>query len=147
MTNKKTKKNQKGFTLIELIVVIAILGILAAIAIPSLTGIRESANRKAIVSNLKTINNAIAICATELNIDKSSVDKDLLLGETEVSTKKFLETWPAGPTANVNYTIDEDGVAVAVVEQDIPGVPAGEYVLSDDGGELKEKEVDTPSGT
>lgn len=42
----RTKRNEKGFTLIELMIVIAIIGILAAIAIPQFAKYREDAYTK-----------------------------------------------------------------------------------------------------
>ena len=56
---KLMRRNKKGFTLIELIVVIAILAILAAIAIPTFSGITQSANDKVKLANAKSIATAI----------------------------------------------------------------------------------------
>lgn len=59
MALQKRLKNQKGFTLVELMVIIVVLGILAAIAIANYQESIAIANGKAILTNLRIINDAI----------------------------------------------------------------------------------------
>jgi type IV pilus assembly protein PilA len=53
-----TIRAQKGFSLIELMIVVAIILIIAAIAIPSLTGAKVSANEASAVASIHVIGTA-----------------------------------------------------------------------------------------
>ena len=55
LSNSLHSPKTAGFTLIELLTVIAIIAILAAILIPTIAGVRESANASKSVSNLRQI--------------------------------------------------------------------------------------------
>lgn len=64
----KSRKNKKGFTLIELIIVIAIIAILAAIALPKFMDVREKSNIKVDIANAQNIQLVVATLVEDKEI-------------------------------------------------------------------------------
>jgi prepilin-type N-terminal cleavage/methylation domain-containing protein len=58
-TKMLTKRNQKGFTLIEIIAVLVILGILAAVAIPKYFDIQGDARGKAMQGAIAALQSTV----------------------------------------------------------------------------------------
>lgn len=86
---KKTKKDNKGFTLVELVVVIAILGILAAIAVPRLSKSRTSAAIIAHNANVRTLESAANMYIADLGVPEEEIGEDKL-GD-------YVQEWPEVP--------------------------------------------------
>ena len=62
---RKRTPRQGGFTLVEIMIVVAIIGLLASIAVPNFVKARTTAQMNACISNLRQIDGAIQVWATE----------------------------------------------------------------------------------
>src|SRR6185503_18481753 len=62
---QKLNKNRGGFTLVEIMIVIATIALLAAIAVPNFLRARKRAQATRIMDDLRLIDGAIDLYATE----------------------------------------------------------------------------------
>src|SRR6185503_18332404 len=62
-----TRRNRKGFTLIEILIVVIILGILAAIVIPQFTNASKEAKQSSLVTMVQSLRSQIALFKLQHN--------------------------------------------------------------------------------
>lgn len=102
----KTKKNQKGFTLIELITVIMIIGILATILVPAVMNYAKKARITAAIADTKVVRSAIESSLinhlTEKNAS-NAFNKVLYLDQNPDKNKRDYEV--VGVFTNVSWVI------------------------------------------
>src|SRR5438874_9748604 len=97
---KRTCSTQRGFTLVEIMIVVAIIGLLAAIAIPNFSKARSTAQKNACISNLRQIDGAKQMWATE----NRKTDTDVP-SEADVASYLKGNVMPTCPGTGAKYNI------------------------------------------
>ena len=112
---KKLLTNDRGFTLIELLICLAIIALLAAIALPMLRGVLQSAKEAAYDEQVR----ALSLAAERYLMD-GGTDTIWAPGAGAVAWRgdaephdawgAYLESWPENPLGGAEFTVViEDG--------------------------------------
>ncbi len=107
--NMKTRKRNRGFTLVEILIVVVILGILAAIVIPQFTQASTEARESSLASNLQTMRSQIELYKIQhsdalpgsggLTFIEALTEQSNILGATGTDFGPYLLKIPVNPFA------------------------------------------------
>lgn len=115
---------QAGFTLVEIMIVVAIIGLLAAMAIPNMGRSREKAQLETIVANLRVIENAKELWATENRKGTGDTPSD-----TDIAPYLRNNKFPPTLVCNETYTLNPVGTPpTAVVPSKLGTYAAGSTI-------------------
>ncbi len=117
---KISTSSKAGFTLVEIMIVVAIIGLLAAIAVPNFVRARNTAQKNACINNLRMIDNAKQLWATENRKGDADVP-----GQDDIKVYIKNNRFPTCPGGSANtYTIGAINVDPSC------SAPSGDHVLS-----------------
>jgi prepilin-type N-terminal cleavage/methylation domain-containing protein len=100
MQKRTIRRRSSGFTLVEIMIVVAIIGLLAAVAIPNFSKARSTTQKNACISNLRHIDGAKEMWATEFRKRDSDVPNESDIGQYLKGNK--LPQCPATGTYSIN---------------------------------------------
>lgn len=113
-----TRKQARGFTLVEILIVVIILGILAAIVIPQFTNASQDARESSLSSQLQTLRSQIEL----YKLQHGDELPDLLNGWSDLTTATtfngrvfgpYLQTPPTNPVNQFANVVNGTGDAPA----------------------------------
>ena len=115
-----TTRRSSGFTLVEIMIVVAIIGLLAGISTPSMLKARDTSQLKAIVNNLRIIEQSKDAWALENKKGDGALPTGAELGEF------FKSNAMPTPVRDETYNINPVGTApTATLVLSLGSIPAG----------------------
>ena len=147
------RRARRGFTLVELLIVVIILAILAAVVIPQFGDTSASAKETALVSNLQTIRQAIALYRVQHdeNYPGAASWSEFVNQLTSPTNQDGTIGGPYGPYLRTGFPVNP--VTNTVTGTNVTTMPAGPagteaYVYSPANGEIRANVPGVaPSGT
>lgn len=115
---RRSLRNDRGFTLIDMLFVIALIGLLSALALPGLTRARGAAHSASAVGTIRTISSAQLTFAISCGLGFYAPDLPTLGINPPSSSHAFLSTDLASAA-----TVIKSGYSFAVGATPLPGAP------------------------
>jgi prepilin-type N-terminal cleavage/methylation domain-containing protein len=116
---KRLLSNERGFSLIELLICLAIIALLAAIALPMLRGVLQSAKEAAFDEQVRALSLAAECYLMDGGGDTiwaPGAGAEAWRGEMESHDAwgEYLEKWPENPLGGAEFTVVIEGGEVSI---------------------------------